>query len=121
MLSILLVEDDVYLREIYETQLAQDLNCKVSVAFSGNEAIHLLQENTSFNLIISDYSMPNGTGLDLLGYLEKNKANIPFYFYTGTIDLEVKTIYPVYKGLIHKFNYTELISRILKDCSKEVL
>lgn len=109
MRNILFIEDDAFIRDIYEVKLHLDLKAKVIVAASGNEGIGLLKGEHSFDLVVSDYSMKDGTGLDVLSFLENNQFKIPFYLYTSTIGLEVDTKYPFYMGIIHKFQYNDLI------------
>jgi len=62
---ILVVEDDQIQRMICANQLKQLGFEKVSVAKDGNHAYSLL-ENDSFDLIISDWEMPEMDGIELL-------------------------------------------------------
>ena len=58
--TILVVEDDVYLQEAMQLLLETSLpNYEVTVltANNGSEALHLVEQNLP-NLIISDISMP---------------------------------------------------------------
>ena len=122
MRNILFIEDDAFIRDIYEVKLHLDLNAKVIVAASGNEGIKLLKSENSFDLVVSDYSMKDGTGLDVLIFLENSELSVPFYLYTSTIDLEVVTKYPFFKGIHHKFQYNDLIqdaARILLPKNEE--
>jgi DNA-binding NtrC family response regulator len=108
-MKILFVDDDVHIREIASTKLASDLNCEVVECESGNKAIQLIINDSSFDLIISDYSMADGTGHELLNFLEDKKLTIPFYLYSSRIDLNIETAYEGYRGCIHKQNFNELI------------
>ncbi|EQC46599.1 response regulator [Bacteriovorax sp. Seq25_V] len=81
MLNILLVDDEVEIVEILKTLVQSEFDCNIKTASSGNEAIALCDE-TKFDLIISDYSMPDGNGAVLFNYNKKN-SNLPFVFVSG--------------------------------------
>ena len=65
--QVLLVDDEAELCELMAFQLEHD-GFGVHTAHSGREAIKLLK-NKPVDLIISDVSMPNGNGLDLLEHI----------------------------------------------------
>lgn len=111
MTTILFIEDDTFIREIYEVKLRMDLNATVTVASSGNMGIRLLEDRSDFDLVISDYSMEAGGGLDVLKFLENSSSSVPFFLYTSNVGLEIKTNYPFFKGIIHKFDYADLVTK----------
>ncbi len=84
-LRILLVEDDevdqkAFIRHVRNENLPYDYH----VAGSLSEARNLLKENT-YDLVISDYFLGDGTGFDLIGEL----GDTPLVFATGTGDEEI--------------------------------
>lgn len=82
-LKILIVDDDSDIVELMEEEL-QLVGHDTYKAFSGNEAINLLR-NQNVDVIISDYKMPNGSGMELLNFVNRHiSTNKPdFYFLSG--------------------------------------
>jgi two-component system chemotaxis response regulator CheY len=65
-LKFLIVDDSVTMRRIVINSLAS-LNFKDYVeASDGNEALVKLEENPDINFVITDWNMPNMTGIDLV-------------------------------------------------------
>ena len=91
---ILVVDDEPDLIDLYQMELVRrGFDCQT--AGSGNEALALIKENP-FDLVITDFRMPNGTGLDLLrGSLshstDTNRPRIPFIIITGFVEQGVVT------------------------------
>lgn len=115
---ILFIEDDLNLRKIIGPQLQHDLGIEVTIASSGNEGIGLIKKNQFFLLIVSDFNMTDGTGLDVLNYLHLNQLKIPFFFYTSELDLNIENAYPFFKGTFHKFEYKNLVRAVSKLLGK---
>lgn len=85
-LKILIVDDDTDIVELMEEEL-QLVGHNTYKAFSGNEAIDLLQ-NQDVDIIISDFKMPNGSGMDLLNFVNSYVSKKPdFYFLSGQTDV----------------------------------
>ena len=63
-MKVLLVDDDVFLRDMYETKFTQE-GVDVTVVNDGAEALHIL-ENDTFDVVITDMIMPGMSGLELL-------------------------------------------------------
>lgn len=84
--TILVVDDEVYMREI----LAFDLErrgYKVQHADGGIAAMKMLKE-VDLDLVISDVRMPAGSGVDLLGWLKSWNPLAPsFIFMTAFADI----------------------------------
>lgn len=69
--KILLVEDDVFIRDIYDTKLCQE-NFEVVMAENGSDALVKL-ENFLPDLILLDIVMPYMDGMDFLKEFKKNE------------------------------------------------
>ena len=83
-LSVLLVEDDAFAVKIAQTVLRQLHIPYVSTARDGAEALDILNANMQrFDLIVSDWNMPEMTGLQLLKAVRRKWANMPFIMLTG--------------------------------------
>ncbi|MBI3544528.1 MAG: response regulator [Deltaproteobacteria bacterium] len=77
-MRILVVEDEEDLRELICFTLESQFNADVVQASSGNQAIRLLDESGDFDCIVSDYSMPDGTGEDLYRHVIGSRQRVPF-------------------------------------------
>lgn len=77
--KILIVDDEPDLREVIILVIASCLKADFIEAGSGKEAISILESSEGhFNLIVSDFNMPNGNGSTLARYLSDQKKEIPF-------------------------------------------
>lgn len=82
--KILIVDDE---RDIVEI-LAEEFKYfghEIDTAYSGNEAIEKLKL-LSFDVIVSDYRMPNGNGMKLLNFSNSLLVKPIFFFLTGQAD-----------------------------------
>lgn len=82
------------------------------MASSGEEAIFILGEGPKdYHLIISDYHMPNGTGLDLLKFIDSYNIKSFFIMFSSTEDLKS---HDLHRKAIHveKPNIQKLIETI---------
>ena len=111
--KILIVEDDIYLREgLCELLLKEDYepvyacNCK--------EGRSLFTEGT-FDLIILDVMLPDGNGLDLCSFIRSAGADTPILFLTAC-DEEFQIVRGLDAGaddyVTKPFRLLELLSRI---------
>lgn len=84
--KVLICDDEHFILEGFEFFLS-DYAVQVTRAISGNDAIGKITEK--FDVIISDYKMPDGDGSDLLAYLRANEDLFPgrFIFFSGHLDL----------------------------------
>ncbi|MDA8793949.1 response regulator, partial [Bacteriovoracaceae bacterium] len=80
------------IREILVEEL-EYLGFEVIEAGSGNEAIELVQKN-SFDLVVTDYHMENGSGLDLVESLngQSLETKPPILLISGFIDISEETL-----------------------------
>lgn len=79
--KILIVDDEEDLREVLEYQLSS-LGAKIVLAANGREAFQLIQ-SSRFDAILSDITMPEMTGLDLLARVRGAGFDMPFVILTG--------------------------------------
>ncbi len=83
-ISILLVDDEPFALKLATTVLRQIGVKTVVVAKSGQEALKILAEpHQKFDLIISDWNMPEMTGLNLLKKVRETWPDMPFVMLTG--------------------------------------
>lgn len=72
--------DTVWALQIY---MEKSFSCELTFARTGNEAIEILKSKSAFDVIICDFMMKSGTGLDVLNFITENHLQIPFIFYSG--------------------------------------
>ncbi len=111
--KILIVEDDMYLREGLEELLAKE-SYEPICAKNCTEAKVLISE-AAFDLIILDVLLPDGNGLDLCGYIRSTGTDVPILFLTAC-DEEFQIVRGLDAGaddyVTKPFRLLELLSRI---------
>ena len=86
--TILLVEDDVFVTDIYNKKLNQE-GYEVRVSANGLEAIKILEETTP-DLVLLDIMMPYMDGREVLKKMKENKvwSEIPVILLTNLSEKE---------------------------------
>lgn len=90
-LNILLVDDDRDLL-VEQADLLDALGYRCRTAASADEARQVFAENRDINLVISDWSLPSGNGLELiksLGEMNRNGRNFVAILLTGYPSIEL--------------------------------
>lgn len=78
---VLLVDDDPEVRRDY-SRLLRSLGCVVETATDGADAIEMLRD-ASFDLIVSDISMPRLKGTEFLRAVRERDLDVPVILMTG--------------------------------------
>jgi DNA-binding NtrC family response regulator len=109
-MTILVAEDDEILRDLL-VGLFERHGFEVFPAATGNEAIRLLEQHPSIELVLSDYYMPDGDGGDLLAFVRRRDPRRPvFIMMTGQTDLAVSADTPgINEFLVKPFSVRELV------------
>lgn len=81
-ISLLYVDDEDILLRATKKYLEQIGGCTVDTASSAGEALRMIQEQ-EYDVIVSDYQMPEIDGLELLRTLRADGNDIPFIIFTG--------------------------------------
>jgi len=82
-LRVLLVDDEIFIREMGVDVLMM-LGCKATTAEDGKKAWEIFQKSPAdFDIIISDYNMPEMTGIDLAERVLSLRPGMPFIISTG--------------------------------------
>jgi CheY-like chemotaxis protein/two-component sensor histidine kinase len=85
--NILVVDDEVGLSEVYQDFLEHQ-GYTVTTCTNGHDAVILFkQQPQAFDLVLTDYSMPNMTGQQLASALFAIRPDIPVILGTGNNDL----------------------------------
>jgi two-component system, chemotaxis family, chemotaxis protein CheY len=83
-LRVLLVEDNLFAQRLARSVLIQLGVSDIIIVNDGRAAIDVLEDQDQrFDLIISDWNMPNVTGLQLLQHVRSTWQNMPFLMLTG--------------------------------------
>ncbi|MFH4354958.1 MAG: response regulator [Neisseriaceae bacterium] len=116
MKNILVVEDEKNIQDMISVYLTSR-NYKVIKAFDYLEALSILNSKKAVDLILLDWMIPKGSGIQLLELIKKNphRKNIPTIMLSAKVDIDDKI-----KGLnsgaddyISKpFSFKELLARI---------
>ena len=88
--KVLFVDDEAEIRDLMSLNF-ETMGVDVTLASSGNEALKILENNT-FNAIISDVKMADGSGVDLLEGINQRGIKTPFIFLTAYLDLDSKQL-----------------------------
>jgi CheY-like chemotaxis protein len=87
---LLVVDDDGAVREITVTKLAE-ADYEVREVGSGLAAIHILEHDPCFDLVIVDFAMPGMNGVDVAAEIGRRWPSIPVMFVTGYADQSALT------------------------------
>ncbi len=120
MSKILIVEDDVAFCTMLKTFLKKK-DYEVFTAFSGNEAIPQIKENT-FDVVLTDVRLPDTDGITLLDTILKNNPNTQVIIMTGyaEINMAVNAIKQGAFDYVSKpFNPDTILHTIDKALKKE--
>jgi len=113
-IRVLYVDDNEALLQVASIYLEETSDFEVTTTSSATLALELL-ENTSYDIIVSDYQMPVMDGLEFLQKVRTKYVDLPFIIFTGKSREEIAiqalnlgaTQY-VTKGGDPKSQYTEL-------------
>lgn len=118
MLSVLYVDDEPTLLNVCKLYLERRSDISVSITDSVEHALKLL-DTFSFDVIISDYQMPDTDGIGFLKILKEKQSSIPFILFTGRGREEVVieainngATYYIQKGGDPKSQFAELDHKI---------
>lgn len=88
-ITILLVEDDKILQELYYDRF-QSSGFTVIQAFDGMQAIEALEEHPEIRLILLDIMLPRISGYDVLAQIKRDpaKRHIPVIIVSALADID---------------------------------
>lgn len=120
---ILAVDDEKDMTRLLKRTLESEIDCTVSMAFSGEMALNIL-ENDVWDLVICDIRMPGMDGFELLGQIRKRLPDLTVVMLTafGNIDSVVTAIKSgAYDFIAKPFEHDELIFKIGKALERSRL
>lgn len=115
-MRILYVEDEETIRDLIVYMIKKDIECDLVEVHSGNQAIKLLENDPNFDVIVSDYQMPDGNGGELLEYVAKKGLSSYFILFTNTLEPKIEVQNDKFLGVIPKLQ-TEKLFKQLKNIS----
>jgi two-component system, NtrC family, sensor kinase len=110
--QILIVDDDKSITRVLSTLLNK--YGKIAVADCGNKAMQLMM-NEEFDLVLTDFEMEQGSGIDLLDYMLKYNIKVPTIMVTsrGSKNLVLETMKYHIFGFVEKpFNQQSIQSLV---------
>ncbi len=123
--QILVVDDEKDMTRLLQRTLEPELDCKVTMAFSGEMALNVVQQSdTIFDLVISDIRMPEMDGFELLDRLKKGYPDLTVVMLTayGNIESAVAAIKKgAYDFISKPFEQDEIIFKIQKALERSRL
>ncbi len=116
--KILYIEDDADLTQMMSTLLGDVIT--IVSAETVNQAKYLLEEE-SFDLVILDIGLPDGTGLDLLPLMKNQLSLIPVIIFSGeniTAEVLTKVDAALIKSQVSNEELIKTITNLLKVTPK---
>ena len=110
---ILVVEDDIFLRRL-NTQVLERSGYEVDAAADGAAAWKELNTDT-YDLLITDNSMPKVTGVELLKKMRAARMALPVIMATGKLPQEEFTRHPWLQPaamLLKPYSFKELLGAV---------
>ncbi|MCV6600527.1 MAG: response regulator [Cohaesibacter sp.] len=99
-IKVLFVDDDTNLLSAAKRLLRKEID--LYIAASGEEALHSLEKNGPFSVLVSDQNMPSMKGVTLLGEASKRWPSTVRIMLTGNDDQET-AISAVNDGHVYRF------------------
>lgn len=111
-LRVLLVDDDI-LVSMGAADMLLDLGHIVMEAKSGAEALQILEKDPSFDVVITDYAMPQMNGRDLAHSIQKLIPKMPIILATGYAELPSGQAFE-FERLSKPYSETELAAALAR-------
>ena len=109
-LRVLLVDDDI-LVSMGAADMLIDLGHSVAEAQSAAHALKLLESESPFDVVVTDYAMPGMNGYDLAVRLQQTHPGLPVVLATGYAELPTRT--PIeFRRLAKPYSQAELAAAL---------
>src|SRR3989338_4768520 len=105
-LEILVVDDDPSIRDMLSI-LIEDARGNVTTAFDGQDAIEKYDKG-HYDVVFTDLSMPNGTGVDVVGHVTQTSPGTLVYVITAAEGVEQ---YVMLLTQLKELNPTDIIPK----------
>jgi DNA-binding NtrC family response regulator len=121
--TLLVVDDEQDMLQLLKRTLEPDLGCRVETTLSGEEAVHIVQEQP-IDLILADIKMPDMDGLELLKRVRQEYPWLTVVLMTayGRIELAVQAIKAgAYDFITKPFDHDGLVLTLSKALERSRL
>lgn len=85
--KVLLVDDEAEFTETFSERLSMR-NLEISKAFSGEEALKVIEKNKGIEIVILDVKMPGMDGIETLAEIKKRAPLVEVIMLSGHADVE---------------------------------
>jgi DNA-binding NtrC family response regulator len=85
--KVLLVDDEAEFTETFSERLSMR-NLEISKAFSGEEALQVIEKNKGIEIVILDVKMPGMDGIETLAEIKKRAPLVEVIMLSGHADVE---------------------------------
>ena len=119
--NVLLVDDEVSFVETFSERL-ELRNFETSTAFSGEEALQVLERNGSIEVVILDVKMPGMGGIETLAEIHRKYPLVEVIMLSGHVDVE-SAIEGMKQGafdyLMKPVDMDQIIAKVTEAVSKK--
>lgn len=116
-LNILFIEDNLLDAELLSREIKKGGLVHTSFIVDSLHEIQSLVAEEKFDIIISDYSLPGFTGLDVINSLKERDVDVPLILVSGTVPDEaaIDAVLMGAKDYVLKDNLTRLVPAIYRE------
>jgi two-component system chemotaxis response regulator CheY len=114
-MKVLVVDDFVTMRRITKTLMKQLGYTNMVEAEDGKQALDMLQKDSSIEFVISDWNMPNMTGLELLQAVRADEKLKKLPFLMVTAEAEQENIMAAVKSGVSNYVIKPFTALTLQD------
>ena len=114
-MKILVVDDFVTMRRITKTLMKQLGYSNMIEAEDGKQALDILQKDSAIEFVISDWNMPNMTGLELLQAVRADEKLKKLPFLMVTAEAEQENIMAAVKSGVSNYVIKPFTALTLQD------
>ncbi len=116
-LNILFIEDNPLDAELLSREIRNGGYEHQSYVVDSIQEIDALLNEQQFDIIISDYSLPGFTGIDIIEFLKEKGMDIPLILVSGTVpdEMAIDAVLLGAKDYVLKDNLTRLVPAIKRE------
>lgn len=116
-LNILFIEDNLLDAELLSRAIKKGGLVHTSFIVDSLKEVQSMVDEQKFDLIISDYSLPGFTGLDVIDFLKEKGVDVPLILVSGTVPDEaaIDAVLMGAKDYVLKDNLTRLVPAIHRE------
>jgi DNA-binding NtrC family response regulator len=109
---LLLVSADKNFIELARLSFEESFGCEVVCSSNAKSAIRELTRRTDFNVIVSEYNLQGGSGIDILKYKMSQNLLMPFFLFTDETSLDLPYCPNSFVGIFKTNQFEKLCESI---------